>query len=115
MANLKTTQAMPPSLGMSAPLPGQLPVAGAPHGWDAVGIAPAQGGYSGSSPTATLIQTPGTFPVLCLFVFIGCYLVDVSASCLLFFSLPCSIEIPWILSISAHPPCVSQGCVHNCG
>lgn len=88
MANLKTTQAMPPSLGMSVPLPGQLPVAGAPHGWDAVGIAPAQGGYSGSSPTATLIQTPGTFPVLCLFVFIGCYLVDVSASCLLFFLSP---------------------------
>lgn len=61
MANLKTTQAMPPSLDMSAPLPGQLPVAGAPHGWDAVGIAPAQGGYSGSSPIVTLIQTPVHF------------------------------------------------------
>ena len=32
-----------------------------------------------------------------------------------FFSPPRSIESPWILSISAHPPCVSRGCVHNCG
>ena len=48
-------------------------------------------------------------------VFIGRCFVDVSASFLLFISLPHTIEIPWTLSVlSVHPSCLSQGCVNNC-